>query len=379
MIKVITKKLKAGDVIAEHILNAERQILLAAGTALTEKTIALLKSWEITSIRVREETDTDEDLRLSLQFDEIMSKNSQLFDKINKIADTDSLPAEITSIFNEKSSQQYGDISHKFSQILSDVQESKNTVALTVIANIICKYATTTIGVLAYTLKRDLTANHHENIINHSMSVAIISAKIAKLLGYSDETMHTIVLGALIHDIGKINLPNNIFTKADCKSPEDELIYQGHVQNGYDIVKSLGLPREANLILLQHHEYNDGSGFPLHLSAAKIHPYSQIVAYANMFDSLLHENDTTPNFFAIRSKLTHDGATKFDATMIDVFDHYLDSFVFNVNVELNDGRTAEVVYNHPFFMSLVVRTSDGEFIDLSKNKDVFIAKLALQK
>ncbi|AIF50538.1 HD-GYP domain-containing protein [Pelosinus sp. UFO1] len=375
MIKAKTKELKPGDIIAEHILNPEGQVLLAAGTTLSEKTISLLALWGVREIRLREEKDTDDDLRLSLQFDEIIAKNSQLFDKIKTIAETE--PTEITSIFNEKSSQQYGDISHKFSKILLDLKESKDITSLTVIANIICKYATTTTGVLAYTLQREITAARHENLINHSMSVAIISAKIAKLLGYSEDATHTIVLGALIHDIGKIQLPDNIFSKEDCKSLEEQSLYQGHVQAGYDLVKSLGLPREATLILLHHHEYQDGSGFPLHLTAAKIHPYAQIVGYANLFDSLLHEKDTTPNFFAIRTKLTQEGATKFDTAIIDIFDHYLESFDFNLNVELNDGRKAEIIYNHPFFMSLVVRTDNGQFIDLSKNKDVFIAKLTL--
>lgn len=375
MIKAKTKELKPGDIIAEHILNPEGQVLLAAGTTLSEKTISLLALWGVQEIRLREEKDTDDDLRLSLQFDEIIAKNSQLFDKIKVIAETE--PTEITSIFNEKSSQQYGDISQKFSKILLDLKESKDITALTVVANIICKYATTTTGVLAYTLQREITADRHENLINHSMSVAIISAKIAKLLGYSEDTIHTIVLGALIHDIGKIQLPDNIFSKDDCKSSEDQSFYQGHVQAGYDLVKSLGLPREATLILLHHHEYQDGSGFPLHLTASKIHPYAQIVGYADLFDSLLHEKNTTPDFFAIRTKLTQEGATKFNTAIIDTFDHYLESFDFNLNVELNDGRKAEIIYNHPFFMSLVVRTDNGQFIDLSKNKDVFIAKLTL--
>jgi putative nucleotidyltransferase with HDIG domain len=378
MLKVKINELKKGDVIAEHILNPEGQVLLAAGTSLTDKTISLLKLWEIQEIRLREEKDTDDDIRLSLQFDEIVSKNSQLFDKIKKIADSDSPPVEeLPTIFNKKSTQQYHDISDKFSKILFELPQTKDIMPLTVMANIICHYAATTVGVLAYTLKREITPSRQENLANHSISVAIISAKIAKLLGHPDEVIHTIALGALLHDIGKIKLPETIFHKSDCQSAKEELQYQSHVQAGYEIIKSLRLPREANLILLQHHEYQDGSGFPLHLATTKIHSYAQIVAFANFFDSLLHEKNTPPNFFAIRKRLTQDGATKFDTAIIDTFDHYLESFVFNVNVELNDGRTAEVVYNHPFYMSLVVRTVNGEFIDLSKNKDLFIAKLVV--
>lgn len=377
MLKVKINELKKGDVIAEHILNSEGQVLLAAGTSLTEKTISLLRLWEIQEIRIREESDTEDDIRLSLQFDEIVAKNAQLFDKIKKIADSDSPSVELPTIFNQKSTEQYHDISDKFSEILFELPHSKETMPLKVMANIICHYAATTVAVLAYTLKRELTPSRQENLANHSLSVAIISAKIAKLLGHSDEAIQTIVLGALVHDIGKTTLPENIFNRADCRSAEEEFLYQSHVQAGYEIIKSLGLPRETNLILLQHHEHKDGSGFPLHLTTPKLHPYGQIVAFANFFDSLLHEKNKTPNFFAIRQRLMQEGATRFDTAIIDAFDHYLESFVFNVNVELNDGRTAEVVYNHPFYMSLVVRTANGEFIDLSKNKELFIAKLVV--
>ena len=377
MIKVKIGDLRKGDVIAEHILNSEGQVLLAAGTPLTDKTITLLKLWEIEEIRLREEKDTDDDIRLSLQFDEIVTNNPKLFNKIKQIPDSEPSSTELSSIINKKSSEQYNDISHKFSKILVGLEESNDIMPLKVMANIICHYAASTVGVLAYTLNREITPHRQKNLVNHSMSVAIISAKIAKLLGHSTEAIHTIVLGALIHDIGKTKLPENIFNLADCHSSEEELIYQGHVQAGYNIIKSLGLPKEANLILLQHHEYNDGSGFPLHLTSAKIHPYAQIVAFANIFDSLFHNKNTPPNFYAIRSQLMQEVATKIDPVIIDTFDHYLDSFVFNVNVELNDGRAAEVVYNHPFYRSLVVRTTNGEFIDLSKNKDLFIEKLVL--
>ena len=71
MIKVKVDTLKTGDIIAEHIINSERQVLLSAGTVLSRKTITLLKLWEIKEIKLREATDTDDAVRLSLQFDEI--------------------------------------------------------------------------------------------------------------------------------------------------------------------------------------------------------------------------------------------------------------------------------------------------------------------
>lgn len=377
MIKVKLGNLKVGDVIAEHIINSEKQVLLSAGTVLSHKTITLLKLWGIKEIRVREETDTDEDIKLSIQFDEIIQQNRYLFDTINEpkeVIAPQKSPIVLSSIISKKSLEQYDDISDKILEIFTDIEHFKDANILMAISNIICQYSATTPCVMGYTLKRNFKNTPYENLINHSMSVAIIAAKLAQLLKYSPDQINIIVLGALLHDIGKTKLPKHLSIRTGFIYTEDEALYQSHVQMGYDLVKSLGLPREVILILVQHHEYNDGSGFPLHINISKIHPYAQIVAFADMFDALVHENDEIPNFFDIRSKLTSTGANKISTELIDTFDHYLNDFIFNINVELTDGRKGEIIYTHPFFRSFVVRTTEGDFIDLSKDKDLAIKK-----
>jgi len=380
MIKVKVEDLKIGDVIAEHIISSERQVLLSAGTVLNHKNITLLKLRGINEIRLREEKDTDDAIRLSLEFDEIIHNNSSVFDSLKKnegVIEDKKFPIVLSSIISEKPLKQYDDIIQKISQVFAAIQSLKNTDILVAISNVIYQYATTTPCVMGYTLKRQFKNIHHEDLVNHSMSVAIIAAKIAKLLNYSPDKIQTIVLGALLHDIGKTKLPDKISHRNGYINPVDEALYQSHIQLGYDLIKSLNLPRDITIILVQHHEYNDGSGFPLQLTTAKIHPFAQIVAFANMFDILVHESNEIPNVFDIRTKLLNNGANKISPTIIDIFDHYLNDFIFNVNVELSDGRTAEVIYTHPSYMSLVVRTTDGDFVDLSKDKTISIKKTFL--
>ena len=377
MIKVKLDKLNVGDIIAEHIINSERQVLLSAGTVLSQKTITLLKLWEIKEIRIREEKDTDDDIQLSIQFDEIIQNNRHLFDILNvpeEVTPPPKSPIVLSSIVSKKSLQQYDDITDKIAQVFNDIESFQNSEMLIALSNITCHYSATTPCVMGYTLKRNFKNKPNENLINHSMSVAIVAAKIAKLMGYSADQINTITLGALLHDIGKTKLPERLANRAGYIDPADETLYQSHVQAGYDLVKSLGLPREIIVILVQHHEYNDGSGFPLHINASKIHPYAQIVALADMFDALAHEDDEIPNFFDIRNKLTTNGANKISIQIIDTFDHYLNDFIFNVNVELSDNRKGEIIYTHPFYRSFVVRTTEGDFIDLSKDKSLSIKK-----
>ena len=380
MIKAKIDELKIGDVIAEHIINSERQVLLSAGTILSLKTITLLKLWGIKELKLREAADTDDTIRVSLEFDEIVRTNSYLFDTLKQteaIVESKKSPIMLTSIISEKPLQQYDDITQQIVKVFADIQNLKGADILTPIAKIICEYVTTTPCVIGYTLERQFKNIRHEILINHSMSVAINAAKIATLLGYSSDQIQLIVLGTLLHDIGKTKLPDKLANRSGYINSDDEALYQSHVQVGYDLIKSLGLPREITLILVQHHECNDGSGFPRQLVAAKIHPYAQIVSLADMFDTLVHQNPDSPNFFDIRSKLITISANKISSEIIDVFDHYLRDFIFNVNVELSDGRTAEVIYTHPSYVSLVVRTTDGDFVDLNQDKTVSIQKTFL--
>lgn len=389
MLKVKVDELRRGDITAEHILSEDGAILLAANSTLTVKAIELLKTWNIGEIRIREDKDTDEDVKLALQFDEITRQHSQLFQE--KDEDEEALPLETTapttaepqpelplpSAINEKSLAQYDEISRKFQEIMLDKEQRCNQIKLETIANIVCKYVLNTPAAIGYTLKAIPVQPDNSHIARHNLSVAVIATKLARLMRYPREDLPVIALGGLVHDIGKFVLPPEAALPKAKRTEAGERLYRSHVQAGYEMLKHQGFPREITYMVLQHHECEDGSGFPLQLKAPKIHPYAQVLALADRFDALIHENSTLPNLFDIRPRLLRSAVGQISADIIDIFDRYLEEFVFSVNVELSDGRQATVIYSHPSFMSPVVKTSDGEYIDLNRHKDLHIVNLAL--
>ncbi len=391
MRNVKPEDLVPGDIIAQHILNEDTNILLACGSILTAKSIESLKNWKISLVRVREESDSDEDINLALQFDEVIRPFQNLPEIQNAAAVTNEpLPMTETSIsatpetsseslppsiISEKAMQQYDAIFNKLYAILRDRQLYNNIATLQSMAHIIHRFTATTPGVIGYTLRQIDLKSSLQVLAQHSLAVAIIANKIALLLGYEDENIKLITLGAMLHDIGKLTLPPNLPVAAEKRSNDEEMLYRFHVQNGYDLYMRKKLPQEIYAILLQHHEYIDGSGFPQQLKGISIHPFAQIVALADRFDALIHGQQEAPNLFDIRPRLLKSTSGKINAAILDAFDRYLATFIYSVNVLLSDGRTAEVIYTHSAYRFPVVKTGNGELLNLNEHPDIRILQL----
>ena len=166
----------------------------------------------------------------------------------------------------------------------------------------------------------------------HPLNVAIISGLIAKKLEYTTLAVDQVILAGLLHDIGKIriDLPDSL---ALLTMNEDEV--KNHTVIGYRMIKDdFDLPEEIAKVALEHHENNDGSGYPQGLSSDYISEYSQIINVANYYDNLAFNrthNMVTNNKEALRTML-EVGTKKFSARMLYTFIHmfnYDDSKSFN--------------------------------------------------
>ena len=166
----------------------------------------------------------------------------------------------------------------------------------------------------------------------HPLNVAIISGLIAKKLEYTTIAVDQVILAGLLHDIGKIriDLPDS---QALLTMNEDEV--KNHTIIGYRMIRDeFDLPEEVAKVALEHHENNDGSGYPQGLSSDYISEYSQIVNVANYYDNLAFNrthNLVTNNKEALRTML-EVGTKKFSAKMLYTFIHmfnYDDSKSFN--------------------------------------------------
>lgn len=134
-----------------------------------------------------------------------------------------------------------------------------------------------------YCSELKLLGEHHEC---HALNTAIYSAFLGSKLEYSEAVILDIVLGALLHDIGKTKIPTELFREEEL-SKDQESLYRKHPIYGYNIIKyRLKLPEHIAKIALEHHEAMDGTGWPYGISSTMISELAQVVSVCNYFDDL---------------------------------------------------------------------------------------------
>jgi putative nucleotidyltransferase with HDIG domain len=123
----------------------------------------------------------------------------------------------------------------------------------------------------------------------HSRRVCRYSLEIANRMGCSEAQLETLRRGALLHDIGKLAVPDAILLKPGKLDSQEWNIMRSHVQIGYDLLRRIPFLRDAAELVLSHHERYDGSGYPRGLRGEQIPLNARIFAVADAFDAM-----TTP-------------------------------------------------------------------------------------
>jgi len=120
----------------------------------------------------------------------------------------------------------------------------------------------------------------------HQKRVAMLAVNISKELGLDEKKIDAINIAALIHDIGKINLPASVLTRPGRLSKIEYDMVKTHPKLGYDMVDHIEFPKPVADIVLQHHERIDGSGYPQGLKGDEIIPEARIIAVADVVEAM---------------------------------------------------------------------------------------------
>ncbi len=123
---------------------------------------------------------------------------------------------------------------------------------------------------------------------SHSVNVCTFSLALAQYIGIDDEyALNAIGTGALLHDIGKTKIPESILLKRAALTEQEMALIKRHPEWGAELAQSTDLiPKEAYYPIIQHHEREDGSGYPYGLYSKDIHIFGKIAAIADVFDAM---------------------------------------------------------------------------------------------
>jgi putative two-component system response regulator len=128
----------------------------------------------------------------------------------------------------------------------------------------------------------------------HQLRVSLFSAAIAKAMSFSDDAVEQIRMAAMIHDIGKIYVPVEFLNKPGKLNLHEWNIVKMHPQIGRDILQPIEFPFPIHEIIFQHHERNDGSGYPLGLKASEICVEAKILSVADVVEAMAHHRPYRP-------------------------------------------------------------------------------------
>ena len=170
---------------------------------------------------------------------------------------------------------------------------------------------------LAAEAKDDSTGDHINRIQK-------ITAEICRGLGLPREQCDLISFSSIMHDVGKIHIPDNILKKAGPLSPEERRIMQTHTAAGEKILGENAFYETARQIARSHHERWDGTGYPDGLKGEEIPLSARIVAVADVYDALTHERPYKAAWTMEKalSEMRSLSGALFDPIILDIFMRY---------------------------------------------------------
>jgi putative nucleotidyltransferase with HDIG domain len=189
-------------------------------------------------------------------------------------------------------------------------------------------------------LLADVYAYDHY-IFTHSLNVTMYTLAIGMKLNLPEKDLEILGLGAILHDVGKMKIPEQILLKPDRLSQEEYEEIKKHAEEGFQILRKI--PTVSLVVAhcaYQHHERLDGSGYPRGIKDKEIHFFGKIIAVADVFDAV------TSNRVYRKALLPHEGleilysgsGTLFDQKIIEAFRQAVAVYPSGITVELNDGR-----------------------------------------
>jgi HD-GYP domain-containing protein (c-di-GMP phosphodiesterase class II) len=201
----------------------------------------------------------------------------------------------------------------------------------------------------------------------HCIGVSIISFLIGKWLGLKDEQINDLAVAGLMHDLGKIKIPDSILNKAGRLTSDEYAEMKLHTHLGYEMIRNIpDMTEQQALVALQHHEREDGSGYPYGVSGDKITHFSKIIAVADVFHTMISERvyKKPVPLYKVFQEIYHLAFGLFDPMVVQCLITNVMSRMVGNSVLLSDGQVARIVMLHPDDLINPLVEAKGLFYDL---------------
>jgi HD-GYP domain-containing protein (c-di-GMP phosphodiesterase class II) len=332
-------------IIGQEVISTDGVVLLDKGVRLKATTIVDLFKWNIKSVYIedKENQPTEKSSSLSVVRASFLEEYTKTVEAVR---------------------QAFERIRHFNEVPIAKMQEIVEHTILVMV---------NTVGVLYYLHE---VQRHSDYTFQHSVNVAVVSGVLAKWLDVKNDEQRNLVMAGLLHDIGKLFIPLPILDKPSKLSFFEYEAIKKHPQEGHRLLEySKQLPRDVKLGILQHHERQDGSGYPYGFKGDEIHPYARVVAVADMYDAMTsdrtYRSRMTP--LAAVETIADEMHNKLDTRVCLAFLNNMRDYLTGNTVLLSNGQRAKiVVVNDQSWTKPIVQTEEGVLLDLQREKLVVV-------
>jgi HD-GYP domain-containing protein (c-di-GMP phosphodiesterase class II) len=209
----------------------------------------------------------------------------------------------------------------------------------------------------------------------HCIGVAVISFLIGKWMGMQEEELQDLAIAGLIHDLGKVKISDSILNKTSRLTADEYAEMKLHTHIGYDMIRNLPEMTERQaLAALQHHEREDGSGYPFGVSGEQINQFSKIVAVADVFHTMVSERvyKKPVPLYQVFQEIYQHAFGLFDPMIVQCFISNVINRMIGDSVLLSNGQVARIIMVHPDDLFNPLVEAQGKFYDLRQSDNKIV-------
>lgn len=381
--RILTSRAAENMVVADDVYTTDDKLVIPEGTVLTEEIIKSLKEYGIFAIRIKVD---EEDGSIPLEDDSEEEETKEIVETPKRRTQEEQ-QNYLRQIKESKEFEEFhsafidsvDNLKSLFNKVVMHNEEIDSKAILEDVENVVDKGRN---GIHILDMLQCIRGYDDVTYV-HSVNVAMLSNMIGRTVypDISKEELDILTLSGLLHDIGKMMVPDNIIQKNGRLTLPEYNVVKTHVLFGNNILKGLKNldPRVAE-VAMRHHERCDGTGYPGGYRREQIEPFARIVAIADTYDAMTSDRVYRAALcpFDVIHMFEREGIVKFDVEFLLPFLEKAVQAYLNTEVKLSTNEVGKVIMiNHNEYSKPVVQVGN-EFYDLSKeSSDIVIDKVLI--
>ncbi len=381
--RILTSRAAENMVVADDVYTTDDKLVIPEGTVLTEEIIKSLKEYGIFAIRIKVD---EEDGSIPLEDDSEEEETKEIVETPKRRTQEEQ-QNYLRQIKESKEFEEFhsafidsvDNLKSLFNKVVMHNEEIDSKAIFEDVENVVDKGRN---GIHILDMLQCMRGYDDVTYV-HSVNVAMLSNMIGRTVypDISKEELDILTLSGLLHDIGKMMVPDNIIQKNGRLTLPEYNVVKTHVLFGNNILKGLKNldPRVAE-VAMRHHERCDGTGYPGGYRREQIEPFARIVAIADTYDAMTSDRVYRAALcpFDVIHMFEREGIVKFDVEFLLPFLEKAVQAYLNTEVKLSTNEVGKVIMiNHNEYSKPVVQVGN-EFYDLSKeSSDIVIDKVLI--